>query len=282
MITPVLNGEAHVGEQLAALASQSYDGAWELVVADNGCTDGTLDIVRSWRNRLPGVTIADATARRGLNHARNAGAAAARGDFLAFCDADDVVAPDWLEAMAMAAPHSHLVGGRNEWEMLNDPTVVAWRPSAPMTDLNRGHGFLPYASGGNLGVWTSVARGIGWDGRFTFGSSDQDFAWRAQLAGYHLAFAPDALVRLRFRHTLVALARQYYRYGRSGAQLHRAFRDAGIPKPDNRDALGRWYRLAVQLPDLWASRERRGKWIREAAFRLGRLEGSCRDRALVL
>jgi hypothetical protein len=151
-----------------------------------------------------------------------------------------------------------------------------------MTDLMLGHGFLPYASGGNLGVWTSVAREIGWDERFVFGSSDQDFAWRAQLAGYRLAFAPDALVQLRFRRSLVALARQYYRYGRSGAQLHRAFRDAGIPKPDNRDALRRWYRLAVQLPDLWASRERRGNWIRIAAFRLGRLVGSYRDRALVL
>jgi glycosyltransferase involved in cell wall biosynthesis len=283
VITPVLNGEAHVGEQLAALASQSYDGAWELVVADNGCTDGTLDIVRSWGDRLPGVTIADATARRGLNHARNAGAAAARGDFLAFCDADDVVTPGWLEAMARAAPHSHLVGGRNEWETLNEPTVVAWRASRPpMTDLMRGHGFLPYASGGNLGVWTWVAREIRWDERFVFGSSDQDFAWRAQLADCRLAFAPDALVRLRFRRSLVALARQYYRYGRSGAQLHRAFRDAGIPKPDNRDALRRWCRLAVQLPDLWASRERRGNWIRIAAFRLGRVVGSVRDRALVL
>lgn len=282
MIIPVLNGEAHVGEQLAALASQTYGGAWEVVIADNGCTDRTLDIVRSWRHRLPGVTITDATAASGLNHARNAGAGAARGDFLAFCDADDVVTRGWLEAMAAAARHSHLVGGRNEWETLNDPTVVAWRPRAPMTDLMLGHGFLTYASGGNLGVWTSVAREIGWDERFVFGSSDQDFAWRAQLAGYRLAFAPDALVQLRFRHSVVALARQYYRYGRSGAQLHRAFRDAGIPKHDNRDALRRWYRLAVQLPDLWASRERRGNWIREAAFRLGRLVGSYRDRALVL
>ena len=182
----------------------------------------------------------------------------------------------------MAAPGSDLVGGRNEWEALNEPTIIAWRPSTPMNDLMRDHGFLPYAAGGNLGVWTSVAREIGWDERFVFGSSDQVFAWRAQLAGYRLSFAPDALVQLRFRRSLAALVRQFYAYGRSGAQLHRAFRGSGIPKPDNRDALASWCRLAIHLPDLLTTRARRGNWIQTAAFRWGRLVGSLRSRAIVL
>jgi glycosyltransferase involved in cell wall biosynthesis len=282
VIIPVLNGEAHVAEQLAAIASQTYDGLWELVVVDNGCTDRTMQIVRGHADRLPALIIADARAKRGLNHARNAGAAAARGDFLAFCDADDVATPGWLAAMAEAAPDADLVGGRNEWDNLNDPMVVAWRPSKPMTELFRDHGFLQYAPGGNLGVWTGIAREIGWDERFKFGSSDQVFAWQAQLAGYRLAFAPDALMQLRFRTTIAATARQFYRYGRSGPQLHRAFRGLGIPKPDNRTALRRWRRLLEQTPDLWASRERRGGWIRTAAFQLGRLVGSVRARAIVL
>jgi glycosyltransferase involved in cell wall biosynthesis len=282
VIVPVLNGEDHVAEQLAALASQTYAGAWELVVVDNGCTDRTIEIVRDRAGGLPGMRIADARANRGLSHARNAGAAAARGDFLAFCDADDVATPGWLAAMAEAARHADLVGGRNEWETLNDPVVVAWRSTAPMTELMRDHGFMSYASGGNLGVWSTVAREIGWDEQFTFGSSDMVFAWRAQLAGHRLTFAPDALMQLRFRSSIVATARQHYRYGLSGPRLHRAFRGAGIPKPDNRDALKRWRRLLVQIPDLWSSRERRGGWIRIAAFRMGRLVGSVRSRALVL
>jgi glycosyltransferase involved in cell wall biosynthesis len=278
---PVLNGEAHVAEQLAALASQTYGWAWELVVVDNGCTDRTVEIVRAWSPRLPSVTIADATARRGLNHARNTGAAAARGDFLAFCDADDVATPGWLDAMAQAAGHADIVGGRLEWQALNDPVVRAWRHQTPMTEL-QDEGFLNYAPGGNLGVWTSVAREIGWDEAFTFGSSDHGFAWRAQLAGYRLAFAPQALVQQRFRRTLGATARQFYRYGRSGPQLYRSFRDHGMPSPDNRAALRRWRLLVATLPDLWRSRERRGRWIRRAAFRLGRLAGSIRARVLCL
>ena len=230
------------------------------------------------------MTIADATARRGLNRARNAGAAAAKGDFLAFCDADDVATQGWLEAMAAAAADADIVGGRLEWETLNDPVVRAWRPQAPMTDLvvDRDHGFLRYAPGGNMGVWTRVAREIGWDERFRFGSSDHGFAWNAQLAGYRLAYAPDALMRQRFRSTIWATARQHYRYGRSGPQLQRAFRGVGVEPPDNRAALREWRRLAVSVPHLWASREDRGRWVLAASVRLGRLAGSVRARVLCL
>src|SRR2546430_13185178 len=214
VVMPVLNGEEHVGDQLAALAGQAYEGEWELVVVDNGCRDRTLDVVEAWRPRLPAVTIVDARARRGLNRARNAGASAARGDFLAYCDADDVVSTRWLAAMAGAAADADIVGGRLEWELLNEPAVQAWRRQGAMTDLIRGEGgFLQYAPGRNLGVWTSVAREVGWDEQFSYGSSDHGFAWRAQFAGYRLVFAPDALVHQRFRGTIWAMARPFYRYG---------------------------------------------------------------------
>jgi glycosyltransferase involved in cell wall biosynthesis len=282
VVIPVLNGEDHIAQQLAALASQTYSGPQEVVVVDNGCTDRTLEIVRRCSLMMPQLRIADARAKRGLSHARNVGAAAARGDFLAYCDADDVVSSQWLQALAEAAPEADLVGGRNKWEALNEPTVLAWRRSHPMTQLMRALGWLPYAPGGNLGVWATVAREIGWDERFTFGGSDQVFSLRVQLAGYRLAFAPDAVVQLRFRHSIWATGRQFYRYGRAGPQVHRAFRGAGIPPADNRAALAQWRHLAARLPDLWSSRERRGNWIPNAAFRLGRLVGSVRDRVLVL
>jgi glycosyltransferase involved in cell wall biosynthesis len=278
----VRNGEAHVAEQLAALAGQRYDGEWELLVVDNGCRDRTLKIVRSFAPGLPALRVIDATASPGLNRARNAGVAAARGDFIAFCDADDVATPGWLAALAAAAATADLVGGRLEWETLNAPEVRAWRPQAPMTELLAENGFLRYAPGGNMGVWTRVARELGWEEQFRFGSSDHGFAWRAQLAGYSLAFAPDALMGQRFRGTIWALARQQFRYGHSGPALYRAYRAAGMPPPDNRRALRIWKRLLRTLPDLWRSRERRGRWVQLASFRLGRAVGSVQARVACL
>jgi glycosyltransferase involved in cell wall biosynthesis len=277
---PVLNEETHIGDQLAALAAQSYRGEWELVVVDNGCSDRSMDIVEEWIPRLPPVTIVDASARRGLNRARNAGATAAKGDFLAFCDADDVATEGWLDAMAEAAADADVVGGRLEWESLNDPVVRAWRHQSPMTDLvvDVNHGFLRYAPGGNMGVWTKVARQIGWDERFEFGSSDHGFAWNAQLAGYRLAYAPDALMQQRYRTTIWAMARQQYHYGRSTPQLQRAFRGAGLDRPSKRKAMRDWRWLAMNVSHLWGSREDRGRWVRKAAMRVGRLTGSVRAR----
>ncbi len=282
VVVPVLDGEEHLSDQLSALAGQTYDGAWELVVVDNGCSDRSIEIARGFAPRVPLLTIADATDRRGLNHARNVGAAAAHGDFLAFCDADDVAAPGWLAAMAQAAQEADIVGGLLDWETLNDPVIRAWRPQGPMTDLLVDHGFMRYAPGGNLGVWTRIAREIGWDERFRFGSSDHGFAWQAQLVGYSVAFAPEAIIQQRYRRTLWAMARQQFRYGSSGPQLQRAYSALGMPDPDNRQALQIWHRLLVSVPDLWHSRARRGHWIRIAAFRLGRLVGSARARVLCL
>src|SRR6476661_4663287 len=103
VIIPVHNGADTIAEQLAALASQTYAGDWEVILADNGSTDTTTKIAELWRSRLPRLSIIDASERAGSSFARNLGAGHAAGDFLAFCDADDIVVPDWLTSLAAAA-----------------------------------------------------------------------------------------------------------------------------------------------------------------------------------
>ena len=147
-----------------------------------------------------------------------------------------------------------------------------------MTELVREQGYLPYAAGGNMAVWTRVARAIGWDEDYRFGSSDHGFAWNAQMAGYTLAYAPDAVIHQRYRRTIWVTARQWYRYGTSSPRLYRAFRSRGMPAPDYADAWRRWKVLARSIPDLWGSRAERGAWIRAASFRFGRVVGSIRAR----
>ena len=59
------NAEKFVGQQLDALAAQVNVLDWELVVADNGSCDRTLQIVEDYRDRLPRVVLVDASARIG-------------------------------------------------------------------------------------------------------------------------------------------------------------------------------------------------------------------------
>lgn len=280
VIVPVRNCEAYVGDQMAALAEQTYTGAWELVVVDNGCTDRSVEIVESWRERLPQLVVVDASGRRGLNYARNAGVDAARGDFLAFCDADDAVAPGWLAALARGAERADIVGGEIELEELNSPCGQAWERAEPLGGLPTG-GFVPYPPGGNCGIWTTVAREIGWDEAFAYGSSDAEFGWRAQLAGFEAEFVPDAVIRLRYRQTLPALVRQHFRYGLSSPHLYRRFRGRGMPRSDTREALEMWRWLAVRLFRI-RDRGSLGHWLRIAAMRFGRVCGSVRWGVLYL
>ena len=79
---------------------------------------------------------------------RNAGADSARGDLLVSRDADDVVAPGWLEAMARPAPGAATVGGALELDALNEGGPRQWCDWEPPDDLSRHHDFLPYVSGG--------------------------------------------------------------------------------------------------------------------------------------
>jgi glycosyltransferase involved in cell wall biosynthesis len=219
----------------------------------------------------------DCSSRPGLNRARNAGAVAARGDFLAFCDADDVAAPGWLAGLVDAAPSADVVGGALERDAVNSRLTRAWFPWDPPAGLLTGPDrFLPYPPGGNCGVWATVAQEVGWDEGFAYGSSDKEFAWRAQLASYRVGFAPGAVMHQRLSSTPAAIARQYFRYGLSHPRLYRRFRGAGMPCSSFTEAVKTWCWLVWGAPAAWGSVELRGKWVHIAALRLGRLLGSVR------
>jgi glycosyltransferase involved in cell wall biosynthesis len=283
VVIPVLNGAATLPEQLQALAGQTYPGRWEVVVADNGSTDATVQVVGEWAAKLPCLRLIDASDRMSTNHARNLGAAAADGDLLVFCDADDVATPGWLAAMVNALGSYDLVGGRLDDEALNDPVSRSWRSRPDTGGLPSALYFRPYATSANLGVRAEVLRVLGgWNQDFVRGGTEVEFCWRAQLAGYRLGFEPDAVIQYRYRSTRWAFAYQLYRYGRAEAQLFRAFRDQGVSRPSLYRACRAWAWTVIHLPDLLRSRTDQGRWLRTAAFRVGRLDGSIRFRTLCL
>lgn len=279
VIIPIRNGERYLEAQLASLAAQTYDGPWEVVVVDNGSNDRTAEIAESWRDRLPALVVVDAP-RRGINHARNRGAEAARGDFLAYCDSDDATTPGWLEGLVRAAAHADVVSGRFEWDALNEHLPRAWQPTDALTSLPSCYGFMPHPSGGNCGIWADVARRLAWDESFRFGASDIDFGWRAQLAGYGVAFAPDAVMQRRFRSTVRATAWQYFRYGVAEPHLFKRWRKQGMER-DLRQAFATWLWLVRSFTLLFSARGR-GRWLRVAALCFGRICGSLRWRVVYL
>ena len=277
VVIPVRNGADHLPEQLAALAAQTYAGNWEVIVADNGSVDATRDCAWVMATRLPCLRVVDASGRVGVSHARNVGAAAAAGEVIAFCDADDRVYPDWLDGIAVAMEDADGVGGALDWSTLNPEMIT--RPGVVETDglIELTPPFLPFASGANCAVRASVFRALGgFDENFTDGGDDVEFFWRLQLARHQLAYAPAARIAYRERATLLGSARQSFRWARQGPHLYLEFRSHGMPRPTVRAAARAWLHLIVRAPEYWSNRARRRQWVLLVAARLGRLAGSVR------
>jgi len=283
VVLPVLNSAETLPQQLEALSRQTYRGPWEMVIVDNGSSDGSDVIARAWSDRLPALRVVHALQRRGCSHARNVGARLARGEFIVTCDADDVVAPEWLEAMVEAGRSCDIVGGRLEQESLNSPRTRSWRPSFPSDDLPVALNFLPYAVGANVGVRRDVFQALGgWNEDLSVCGDDVEFSWRAQLADYRVCFASGAVIRYRFRDRPLDAARQFFNYGRVEPHLYLLYRERGLARSSTRKAIRDWAWIVLRVGDLFRSADRRGAWLRRFAYRRGRLMGSMRERVLFL
>ena len=95
VVIPAFNAQATIAETLLSARTQTYDQL-EIIVVDDGSTDGTAAIVRQHSEADPRVKVIH-QANAGVAAARNAGAAAATGDFIAPLDADDVWLPEKIE-----------------------------------------------------------------------------------------------------------------------------------------------------------------------------------------
>jgi glycosyltransferase involved in cell wall biosynthesis len=151
VVIATYNGQATLGAQLAALAGQRPSQSWEVIVADNGSTDGTLEVAESFRRQLPRLVVVSAHDQRGPSHARNVGVSVSAAPLLLFVDQDDEMAPGYLQAMVYALGEAELVGARIDHNCLNTEwhgdIRGHWQADGLLTGL-----LLPAASGCSLGV----------------------------------------------------------------------------------------------------------------------------------
>ena len=111
VVMAVFDGERFLAEALESIFAQEFE-PFEVVLVDDGSTDGTADIARSFPLRYAHQE------NQGPSAARNTGLALARGELIAFADADDLLPPTKLRSQAnhlAAHPETGCVLGRQEW-----------------------------------------------------------------------------------------------------------------------------------------------------------------------
>jgi len=275
VIVPVRNGMPWLEEQLRAIAEQHCDEPWEVIVANNNSTDESGSMAQEWADRSSARRLVDASKARGPGGTRNAGVAEARGDLLAFCDADDIVRQGWLAAHVAALAEADISAGVMDYWSLNEraaPSPLSYAPP-PATGL---FGFLPAAASGNLGIRRSAFEDVGGFAEDLMTGEDMDLSWRAQLRGYHFALNTEDVIARRDQRGFKAVFRRYTAYGRSGPMLFRRFRSEGLQRQPVL-AAKTWIWLLVTTPRL-AQTEFRGRWARIAGWRTGCLVESIRLR----
>ena len=230
-----------------------------------------------------GIEVVRALERIGVSYARNAGVAATSATIVVFCDADDIAAPGFVDAMTEALGRYDVVGGALDRRRFLRPEQLP-EDAGPQTELAVPFaGYLPFASGAAIGVRREVFDTIGgFDETYVRGGDDVDFCWRAQQAGFTIGFAADAVMHYRERATLRGLAKQHYRFGLQDPHLFRDHRSHGMPRPGPRAVVGSWLSLTVGAPRWLTSPYRRRQWVRSLARRVGRVVGSVRWRTLYL
>ena len=280
VVIAAYNAEETLGIQLEALVGQAPQLGWEVVVADNRSTDGTAAVAESFAGRLD-LRVVPAPEKANAAYARNVAVATSQAPWIAFVDADDMVAPGWVEAMAQCLQEHQFVAGRLDAERLNTPAVIRSRTVPQSLGLQWWSVGppLPHAGGGNLGIHRAVYEAVGGFDEDLAGLQDVDFCWRVQLAGVPLHFHPDATLNVGLRSSFRSMWRQGRNYGAAQAEIEERYANvtpADIPlevrvaRPASAECTGgRTDVLLGMVRDL----RRPGALVWQVAWRMGHRRG---------
>ncbi len=225
-IIPVYNGEATIARAIESALAQQFEG-FEIVVVDDGSTDSSPRVIESYVSKIRVVRQAN----RGLGSARNAGAAVARGEYLAFLDADDEWLPEKLAKtiaalernLAAVLAYSDFTGIDKDGE---ETSFSAGAPRSMNEMLSGGGIIMPSTVVMRRAVFEACGR---FDEAFRLAFEDIELWLRARERG-EFVYVPEPLLRYRMtdfaeradrdeegRQVFIPMVRR--RYGRAVAPL---------------------------------------------------------------
>ena len=206
IILPAYNNVALTRGCLESLARTDSSITHEIIVINNGSTDGTADFLREHQTTYP-IRNLTFHPNVGFAHASNQGALAARGQHLIFLNNDTLVTPGWMEALVQAGrlPQTGVVGakllyhdGRIQHAGVGFINGVPDHPyryaAADAPEVNQFRE-LDMVTGACFLVRAELFRQLaGFDETYRQGAEDVDLCLRARAAGWKVVYEPKAVI----------------------------------------------------------------------------------------
>jgi glycosyltransferase involved in cell wall biosynthesis len=255
IVIPTFNAEKTIGKTLEACLRQDHKGQVEVIVVDDGSTDGTKEEVE----KFPVKYIYQENA--GPASARNRGWRESRGEFVCFTDSDCIPSRDWVSKLV---GHYRLdgnvgaVGG--SYTVANPESLLAY---CIQEEISIRHSAMPkevrFLGSYNLSVKRTVLEEIGGfqEGYKKASGEDNDLSYKILKHGHKILFDREALVAHYHRESLWRYLNDQYTHGFWRARLYREHPDMGLG-----DDYTRWkdilevplcLGLLATTPFLWVS-----------------------------
>lgn len=228
IIIPVYNAESTLSMCLESIRKLDYpQDKFEVIVIDNGSNDGSIKIAGRFEVKMFSETFQSSYA------ARNKGIKEAKGELIAFTDADCVVTPGWLKNLVKEWDDKSIGCFAGEIEAYQPKTLVekfSDRTGILGQKSTLFCSYLPYAQTANSAYRREVFDKVGLFNTEIVSGGDADIAWRMQKRlGLKIEFVPEALVYHKHRTSIKELYNQFKKYEHGKILWHRYYSDYKLP-----------------------------------------------------
>jgi cellulose synthase/poly-beta-1,6-N-acetylglucosamine synthase-like glycosyltransferase len=224
----VHNGSAHLADTLASIAAQHDGRPMEIIVIEDGSTDGSAALLRSLEGTYGLILLAGE--RRGAAAAVNTGVRRASHPIICQVDQDVVLEPGWITPLVDALDDTTVAAAQGRYVTDADGSFFARVMGLDLEQRYARLGQHPdHVCTGNTAYRSAALHAVGLlDESLGYGY-DNDLSYRLQAAGYRLTFCREARSHHRWREGLVGyLAQQYgFGYGRLDVVARHPLRVAG-------------------------------------------------------
>lgn len=222
VIIPAYNEESRIDQCIETLMHLDYPHH-EIIIVDDCSSDKTIKRAMAYK-----IKLIRQVERKGPAAARNLGAKDAKGEVLAFTDADCIVQTSWLRSLVEPMVHEDeiaCVGGpilpSNPTSIMEESlsnlyrTFLCW--GTGIGRCSRTEGNISYGPvkilGGNFAVRRHVFDKLEGLNEFLLSNEDQEFSMRIYRSGWKIAYVPYAAIYHSRHLTFLMHMRRFFRYG---------------------------------------------------------------------